>query len=166
MGSSAYELDSVTMGLLVNAAGRNFDLQLFSGSPDPSGSALVSFTVPVLNTTGSALYTFTPDAPFTLQANTTYWLVAYSLQTGSPNQISWLQSNPGVAPTGVATYAGDRFNSPAVVPPTGPSDVPIIFAGEGTAADTAVPEPGTALTGLAALAGILGMTRARRARRQ
>ncbi len=119
MGSSDYQLDSVTMGLRVNATGRNFDLQLFSGSPDPGGSALVSFSVPVLNTTGDGLYTFTPDAAFTLQANTTYWLVAYSLQTGSGNQIQWLTSNPGVAPTGIATYAGGRFNTPAAIPPTG-----------------------------------------------
>lgn len=164
MGSSDYQLDSVTMGLQVDAGGRNFDLQLFSGSPDPGGSALVSFTVPVLNTTGKGLYTFTPDVAFTLQANTTYWLVAYALQTGSPNQIRWLVSNPGVAPTGIATYAGGRFDSPAVIPPTGEFPVFSIFAVEGSAAATAVPEPSTALTVMAALAGIWGMARVRRAR--
>ncbi len=164
MGSSDYLLDSVTMGLRVNAAGRAFNLELFSGSPNPGGSSLVSFTVPVLNTTGDALYTFNPDSAITLQANTTYWLVAYSLTTGSLNQIQWLRSNPGVAPTGIATYAGARFDSPATVPPTNSITLDSIFEVNGTL--SSVPEPGAGATTLAALAIVLSAVRARRAPRR
>lgn len=166
MGSSDYLLDSVTMGLRVNAAGRAFNLELFSGSPDPDGSSLVSFTVPVLNTTGDELYTFNPDSAITLQANTTYWLVAYSLTTGSLNQIQWLRSNPGVAPTGIATYAGARFNSPATVPPTTALTLLSIFEINGTAVVSPVPEPSSGIAALAILAVVLGSARKRQVRSQ
>jgi len=138
---SSYDLDSVTMHLRVNAAGGTFSLGLYGDSSGPVGPELVAFTVPTLDTTGAAEYTFTPDAPFVLGANTTYWLVAYSLVTGSANQIQWAQAGPAVTPTGVATYVGARFDTPAVVPPTGSIAGSPNFAINATA--TGVPEPST-----------------------
>src|SRR5258708_22452794 len=130
------------MNLTVNNAGRNFNLELYAGSPDPAGVALVTFTVPTLNTLGRADYTFLPGSSFVLLPSTTYWLVAYSLTTGTSNQITWDATNPGVTATGIATYAGGRFNTPAVIPPT--SSLTLLSTFEIDATLTGVPEPGAA----------------------
>jgi hypothetical protein len=155
----AYSLDSVTMRLLVNAAGGTFNLELYEGSPNPAGSAVATFTVPTLNTLGFGTYTFTPDAAATLLPDTTYWLVAYSLTTGSGNQIQWAQSNPGVTPTGIATYAGARFNSPATLPPT--AQVTLLNSFQIDATPRAVPEPSTVGLVFGSLAVVMVMQRRR-----
>ena len=91
--------------------------------------------------------------------DTTYWLVAYSLTTGSGNQIQWAQSNPGATPTGIATYAGARFNSPATLPPT--AQVTLLNSFQIDATPRAVPEPSTVGLVFGSLAVVMVMQRRR-----
>jgi hypothetical protein len=161
---AAYTLDSVTLRLRVAAAGGTFTMQLFGGSPaNPSGAALATFTVPTLNTvtTGTDL-TLTTSSPVVLQPGQTYWVVAYALVTGSPNQIEWNESAPSGTPTGIAASNGTRFNTPALVPPTGVLAGSPIFQVNGTIVGT-VPAVSTAGLGvctvLLMVGGLLAMRR-------
>ena len=157
-----YQLDSVVLRLDVGDATRTIAAGIYgSAAGVPSGSALVTFTIPVF-TTGIQNYTLLPDATFLLQPLTTYFLVAYGTSPGSSSSyIDWLGNFSPVTPTGLATFAGAfADNSGAVtVPPTVASSVINSFAINAT--DASVPEPST-LSMMALFALSAGAVRRRR----
>lgn len=92
-----------------------------NNAEDNPGTALLSFITPTIPANApSEVFPFMPEESFTLEANTTYWVVAYFTGTGSPG---WTSGNPSLVPTGVADHFGAKFN-PNVLPdpPTTDSD--------------------------------------------
>lgn len=130
---------------------------------NPGGGPLMSFT-------DSGIGPFiqdvvlTPVMPYLLLPGTTYW-IAMTQTPGSPGSLSLLTHQTAVVPTGVGTYAGGRFSTTGIFPPTSvlASDKVPIFHIEAT---NPVPEPETfvlAATGLLLI--LLGKRRAARCRR-
>ena len=82
--------DLLSASLSVEDGGENIHLWLYAalsdGKIDVAGGALVTFGAPSL--VSGSVYQFTPSIPssFTLQANTTYWLVFNA--AASPNDAS------------------------------------------------------------------------------
>jgi len=114
MGSSSYTLTDAELVLTLTAPTASPPslsnaplLQLRSDVSGAPGASLLTFTNPdftkVTPLTPST-FTFTPSTPFTLQANTSYFLyLASSTTLGAP--FLWDASKPAVTPTGSgATY--------------------------------------------------------------
>lgn len=85
----------------------------------------------------------------------TYWF-ATSSPSGPPFAVNWVGSNPAITATGIATSEGYRFGFGGVPPTTalGAGQRPT-YAVNGTAVTSVVPEPGTALFGLALVGVVL-----------
>jgi hypothetical protein len=155
-GSSSYNLNSATLLFRQFTADPNLFLRLYSNSSGVPGTQLTSFTNPASITTSLANNTFTLATPYTLAANTTYWLVSgISSGTGSYNWGYTLST----AQTGLPGWTiGDGFvasldqSASWTIFPTG---VSFQFSLEGTTSPppTSVPEPGSvvALLGLGGL---------------
>ena len=121
----AYTLDSVTLRLKNGDPNADLLVELFGdGGTGPVGPSLVTFTNPVIPV-GTGDFMFVPDASFTLQPLTTYWITATGESATPAPGINWEASLPGITPTGLASSAGYRFSSigSGVVPPTGRSTV-------------------------------------------
>lgn len=107
MGSQSYTLSGAKI-VLANTPVRETNFRLESDSAgDPSGTVLSKFTNPPFGS-GITTYMFTPSSPFTLAANTKYWLV------GSTNgaDTSWVTTSPNTDPSGPgATFGGYSFSS-------------------------------------------------------
>lgn len=119
MPDDAYSLVSVTLRLDTDGAGTNPIIQIWSDVGGNPGASLITLNNPSFGT-GIANYDFTPPAPFTLLANTTYWIVAY----GPVGALAydWKASSPAVTPTGLATHAGVKWGTSGP-PPTGSSSI-------------------------------------------
>ena len=139
-----------------NTADPNLFLRLYSNSSGTPGTQLTSFTNPASITTSLANNTFTLATPYTLAANTTYWLVSgISSGTGS---YSWGYTS-STAQTGLPGWTiGNGYvesNNQGGSWSSFPTDGPFQFSLEGTenAPPTSVPEPGSvvALLGLGGL---------------
>ena len=93
--TAGYDLESIVLSL-GNAPTGTGTLTVTvreDASGDPSGTALHTLTTPD-PIAGGSLNTFTAPAGATLDANTTYWVVAsYSSDTGGPNLWRTLLSN-------------------------------------------------------------------------
>ena len=135
MGSQDYSLSDVQIRLTFSPPA-NTTFQLRSDtSGHPSGGTLLTFTNPTFGS-GQTTYTFTPGSPFTLAADTTYWLVG---STTSGLNANWAVTSPLTNPSGsgasfgsyadTSTGGGTWFNSAATTQ----------FQLDGTTA--AVPEP-------------------------
>lgn len=64
----------------------------------PSSSVYGSFTSPSSGSDSPGNFVFTPTSAITLEANTTYWMVITSPNSG--DAFAWERSNPVVTPTG------------------------------------------------------------------
>jgi hypothetical protein len=154
-GSGSYNLNSATLWFQENTADPNLFLRLYSNSSGTPGTQLTSFTNPASITTSLANNTFTLATPYTLAANTTYWLVSgISSGTGS---YSWGYTS-STAQTGLPGWTiGDGYvvsNDQGGSWSSYPTDGPYQFSLEGTTPPpTSVPEPGSvvALLGLGGL---------------
>ncbi len=108
MGNSGETLTDAMLRLNLQAPASDAPvLALFSNNGSKPGSSLATFTTPGSLATGTSTVDFT--LTYSLQAQTSYWLVL----SGGPNSFNWdasyLGSSPyyGVAPTGPgATQAG------------------------------------------------------------
>jgi hypothetical protein len=109
MGSVAYSLSDVQIRLGGNPnSTTTFTLQSDATVPapsHPSGTDVATFTHPSFSG-GTTTYTFTVSSPFTLAANTTYWLVGRT----NAGATAWKRSNPQTNPSG----SGATFGSYAL----------------------------------------------------
>ena len=106
--TAGYDLDSIvlSLGLAPTGTGTLTVTVRADASGDPSGTALHTLTTPD-PIAENALNTFTAPAGATLDANTTYWVVAsYSADTGGPNWWRTLLSN-GIDSGGAAGWTID-----------------------------------------------------------
>jgi hypothetical protein len=119
MGATPYALDSVELRLaFVDVANARLQVALYGPGPaGRPGPLLATFTNPSLGDDHPATYTFALSSPFTLEANTLYWLVTNALPGSSI--VDAYGSLPAVTPTGPgATYVDQAFGFGN--PPTGP----------------------------------------------
>jgi hypothetical protein len=120
-----------------------------AGNPGP---LLFTFNNPPFKV-GTDTFTFTPPGPFHLLPGSTYWVVASNAAT-VPDSFLWMENDPPITPTGIATSAGFRFDFTGPAPLAGGDTFFSSFQVNGSL--DAVPEPSTltllALGG-AALAG-------------
>ena len=109
-GQAYYHSDAQIILTNIPASDTTFQLESdSSGRSQPSDTVLSTFTNPTFGS-GLTTYTFTAGSPFTLAANTTYWLVG---STNSSN-TNWVTSNPATNPTGSGAAFGSylfSFNS-------------------------------------------------------
>jgi hypothetical protein len=97
-GGSGYTLNSVTLQFRQNTADANLFVRLYKDKevePGELGDLITSFTNPAsISTTfpDGADTVFTLTTPQTLDANTTYWLVA-GISSSSSGQYSWRATN-------------------------------------------------------------------------
>nr|WP_275265316.1 choice-of-anchor R domain-containing protein [Microcystis aeruginosa] len=155
-GSGSYNLNSATLLFQENTADPNLFLRIYSNSSGTPGTQLTSFTNPASITTSLANNTFTLATPYTLAANTTYWLVS-GISSGTGSYLWGYTSS--AAQTGLPGWtigdgyveSKDQGGSWISRPTSGPYQ----FSLEGTenAPPTSVPEPGSvvALLGLGGL---------------
>jgi hypothetical protein len=107
MGSQAYSLSDAQITLTFSPpSSTTFELESDSAG-QPSGTVLSTFDNPIL-LSGLRTYTFTPDSPFTLAANTTYWLVG---STTDSSTTDWVASAPATNPTGSGATFGSYASS-------------------------------------------------------
>ncbi len=116
MGDDAFTLDSVQFRLRTgDTAPLTTTFAIYesttSGTIRPSTLGVeLSDPALVINTTQS--YTLTPTSSFTLQANTTYWIVAFSAATNEG--FGWAFDNPdSVATTNGVTVPATSGSNPA-----------------------------------------------------
>lgn len=151
MGSQAYALSDVQITLNGTvSSGTTFELES-DASGNPSGTALFTFTNPTFSGTNLTTYKFPAGSPFTLAANTTYWLVGLTTSGSS----GWVVSSPSTNPSGVATFNQykETTNSGSSWSPLG--STPVLEL-DGTPM-TGVPEPSSfALLGAASAVLSLG----------
>jgi hypothetical protein len=150
---SAYTLGNVTLRLATRSGG-TAKVELFGDvGGNPGGQVLDTFTA-----TGGSFGTqpgdliLSPDRPFTLQPDTTYWL---SVTNPTGGLLFWWASSPPTTPTGIAASAGYREGN--TDPPTGGAgSAQGTYSVEGTPLATGAPEPASlTLLGVGAL-GLLG----------
>lgn len=142
--------------------GSALNVGLFADSGGvPTGSALVTLTVPGTIGAGGGTYTATPNSAFQLLPSTTYWLIL-----NDPNQsatLAWGATN-FTASGSFATdngIAGGTMSSPTQVFGFTASGGHLFYEIDATVAvTTAAPEPGTLLL----MAGALAAVRYRRRR--
>ena len=169
MGGAAFDLNSVSLRMCfatgadvcTGIAGASLGipvLRLFSDNGGLPGSELLTFTNPAFGL-GYADYTFLAPSAFTLQANTSYWLVLHSSNDG---EFTWEANNPQTTPSGAfAIHLGSLFGAAgAPTPPTVGSGILNIYSLDGTAV---VPEPSTILLSIVGL-GVIAGIRLRRIR--
>ncbi len=119
-GDSA-ELGTVTLRLDLTSTGVVPLVRIFDDAFGVPGAELLTLDNPATINIGTDNYEFTPPSPFTLQANTTYWLVVYN--TGATS-LSWRANSPAIIPTGLATHAGSLFSTnTGPLPPVGSSTI-------------------------------------------
>lgn len=121
MGSgSDYVLEIATLRFETFGSNTQANIELWSNNNGLLGSKLETLSNPgSFNSSGIANYEFM-SAGTTLQANQSYWLLAYGTSSGS--RFDWMASDPGTAPTGSATHLGALYddNGP---PPTNDSSI-------------------------------------------
>lgn len=116
MPNNSYTFDSATlfMNLNGNTAPR---IQVWSNNASNyPGSLLLTLLNPSYNQndTRALEYTFTAPSSLVLQSNSTYWLVA---DTVNNNSVIWEgDSGNGTAPSGVATFVGATWASGSRTP--------------------------------------------------
>ena len=85
VGGARQVLTSVVLGL-GGGSGGGFQVALFGGSDGTSPGSLIASLTGAADPSGIGLYTYTPGSTTTLEANTTYYIVA---SAGSGAQYSW-----------------------------------------------------------------------------
>lgn len=92
-GATALDLESVTLSFFSrNGLATDFNVSLYSGLTAAGPSGLLT-TFAGNSTPSAGLETYTPNAPTTLLANTTYWLVESSVLTAPLTGFSLVGTN-------------------------------------------------------------------------
>lgn len=145
-------LVDATLRLNIVTLGADPVIRIFDDVGGLPTNELLLLDNPSITSTGIQNLTFTPPAAFTLDANATYWLVAWDA-SGASN-MHWMANSPGITPTGLATHAGSLFSTgTGPNPPTGTSSILNSY-------EVTIPAPGSF-----ALLGLAGLTLAHRRRR-
>jgi len=155
MGAEDYTLDTLVLflGGFDPTDTPQIEIRNDTGGLNPGTSVLASFTNPAGQGTSAANYTFTPSVPFTLSAQTKYWLLVAS----SSGVFTWDGNN--TTPKGVATANGQRTNVNTTWFDTGDYSSFQITG-------TVVPEPSTYILGGLATGVMAFVARRRKAKRQ
>jgi len=148
-----YYIDSATLRLETFGPDITLFVEIWSNAGGVPGVHLFSLDSPSFNPSGIANYDFTAGSDFILEADTTYWLVAYGTADG--DRVDWKASSPSQTPTGVATHAGATFGTSGP-PPTNNSSILTSYAINATL----VPAPAV---GLVFGVGVIALRRRRRA---
>jgi hypothetical protein len=138
MGSSAMEFDSMVALISNGTPASTLSGGIFSNVGGNPGLLLAAFTdVPVAASAAVSQVAVTTAAPFTLQANTSYWFVLDGPNT--TNSLLWNSITPNTAPTAVVgvTFLGYRFSSNNNVTWANSTTF------NGVTINAIVPEPGT-----------------------
>ncbi len=127
MPGSDYDLSSVTLRLLApEGAVPEVTLWNDAGGGGPGPALLVAFSNPPLGAPISD-FTFLPTSSTTLTAHMKYWLLVDSLLEFWP--FAWIGSNPGIIPSGVASFEGDSYSTDNGVSYQPSSTIPAYFTG-------------------------------------
>lgn len=164
-GSSPLSITSVDLGLSLSSgspAGLRVSLaESDFQSPNPPPASVLTFsTTQTLTGTASApeKITFTPDASFTLQPNTTYFLrLGWDLSAGS---VEWHRTAVG-SPTVLSNYSGYALTYGSY------TGYPSVDRGAYFVTASVIPEASTTgllILGGAVLAGLVHRSRRRKAR--
>lgn len=172
MGSTAYELKAVQIGLQFLGNSNGFSMALYGnsgGSPDTGAAPIATFTNPSF-TNSPTVYQFDYTGPqLMLSANETYWLVVK--YNGSGDIFSWYFADTGELDAPVPqngsgiSYAGTKAYDTLGAPPTWMdfSTAPNDFRGLRYSIMT-VPEPSTYALGIAGTL-VMGAVARRRSRK-
>jgi hypothetical protein len=109
MPAGSYTLDNVRLTLVIPAATAPGvpRVSIYDGATTPNSPLIVLQNPPL--PAGTADFTFTPAAPFTLQGGTTYW-VHVQVEPTPAGTFSWQGTSPSTLPTGAATFVNYIFN--------------------------------------------------------
>jgi hypothetical protein len=129
MGAVEYNLNFATLRLETFGANVAPIVEIWNDVGGLPGAPLVTLINPVFAASGISNYDFVPPGNFTLEANTTYWIVAYGAAGG--DRYDWKASSPAQIPTGIATHVGALFDTNGV-PPTNTSSIVCSYAVNGT----------------------------------
>jgi hypothetical protein len=110
-----WTLDFVTLRLHFFDTASVPMVQIYSNVNNNPGTLIQTLTAPPFTVTTDQ-FDFTPATPLTLAGGETYWIVVWNNASGL-NSFRWMANTPSVAPTGIATNAGYRFNN-GPPPPT------------------------------------------------
>lgn len=152
MGASSQDLLSVQLRLDFDTAptpGGIAQVAIWDGASNPT-NMLTTLSIVGPNA-GVGIFDFVANSTFTLNANTTYWVMV----NGAPGNTAgfyWNVETPATTPTGDAAFVGYRFSA-STTPPTGSSSVFNAFQ------VNVVPAPSAM-----ALLGLGGLAAARRRR--
>jgi hypothetical protein len=152
MGAQSLDLLNVQLRLDFDTAptpGGIAQVAIWGGASNPT-SLLTTLSIVGPNA-GVGIFDFVAGSTFTLDANTTYWVMV----NGAPGNTAgfyWNVETPATTPTGDAAFVGYRFSA-SVTPPTASSSVFNAFQ------VNVVPAPGAM-----ALLGLGGLAAARRRR--
>lgn len=139
-----YYLEDVTLRLNIPTSIPDPLVRIYDDVGGLPNKELVALVDPTLKP-GIDNYAFKAPAQFTLMADATYWVVAWS-ESGT---YDWKGSSPAQTPTGLATHAGSLFSATSGPnPPTSPSSIFTSYSVSGTI----VPEPASMLLALAGVA--------------
>lgn len=141
-----YLLDSATLRLQFDVGTASIAVQLFAdGGAGPVGPALLTFSNPALSF-DSMFHdvTFTSTSPFTLLANTSYWIIPQSTHSPGGSTL-WSAGEPALTQfTGIGTSIGyldgQSFPPTQVITPYAPT-----YRVDGTSTSN-IPEPTTLAT--------------------
>lgn len=106
-GADIWVLQSVKVRLSLTSTSAIPTVQIRTGMTSSSAGLLVHSLSPPVFVTGNADHTFTSDGTFSFAVNTQYWLVVRN--GNNVAGMNWLASNPGLVPTGSATYNQGLF---------------------------------------------------------
>jgi hypothetical protein len=119
MPDTSYKLTTARLKLRMGAGeSDSIVVRLFRNAGGNPSTPILTFHQPFLPVENNQpqVTTFTPQAIYTLQADSTYWIVVYNAGSGS---VGWTTGSPSLTPTGIATFAGARVDSlTAPSPPT------------------------------------------------
>ena len=112
MPAQSYDLNRISLKLRTFQAPTTGGLvvRLYdNNSVSNPGAILLTFLTPTIpaNTNPPQAFAFIPPSPFTLSANTTYWVVAYYTGSDIPG---WTCGNPSTIPTGLAQHIDAKFD--------------------------------------------------------
>lgn len=119
MPDTSYKLTTARLKLRMGAGeSDSIVVRLFRNSGGNPSTPILTFNQPLFPVENNqpSVTTFTPQTLYTLQADSTYWIVAYNAGSGS---VGWTTGSPSLTPTGIATFAGARLDS--LIAPTPPT---------------------------------------------
>jgi hypothetical protein len=119
----------------------------------PSSSVIGTLQSPTSGSDAFGAFVFTATSAITLEANTTYWMVITSPDSG--NAFAWVRSSNSPTPTGLFTFGIQAISYNSGANWQEGSNGPHSFSIEGSA----VPEPGVILLSILGLTALVLLRR-------